>query len=75
MPEAPEIPEANDRFGKQVAITIAILAMGLAVISNQGDNAKTDAILKTSAAVNQWGYYQSKSLKENLSQTEGRAIA
>ena len=47
MAEAPEIPEANDPFSKQVAITIALLAVVLAVIENKGDNAKTDAIIKT----------------------------
>ena len=60
MSETPEIPEANDPFSKQVAITIALLAVVLAVIENKGDNAKTDAIIKTSEASNRWGYYQSK---------------
>jgi len=70
MAEAPEIPEANDPFSKQVAITIALLAVVLAVIENKGDNAKTDAIIKTSEAANRWGYYQSKSIKQNLYETE-----
>ena len=75
MSEAPEIPEAEDRFGKQVAISIAILAVALAFIDSCGDNAKTDAILKTNAASNKWGHYQAKSLKENLYETEGRLLA
>jgi hypothetical protein len=70
MAEAPEIPEANDPFSKQVAITIALLAVVLAVIESKGDNAKTDAIIKTSEAANRWGYYQSKSIKQNLYETE-----
>ena len=41
------IPEAKDAFEKQVAVTIASLAVVLAVIGNKGDNAKTDAIIKT----------------------------
>lgn len=45
MPEAPEIPEAKDPFEKQVAISIAALAVALSVIGNKGDNAKTDAII------------------------------
>jgi hypothetical protein len=52
MSETPEIPEANDPFSKQVAITIALLAVVLALIENKGDNAKTDAIIKTSEAAN-----------------------
>jgi len=74
MPDAPEIPEANEPFGKQVAITIAILAVGLTLIQSKSDDAKTDAILKTNEAANQWGYYQAKSLKQNLSETEGRLL-
>ena len=70
MAEPPEIPEANDPFSKQVAITIALLAVVLAVIENKGDNAKTDAIIKTSEASNRWGYYQSKSIKQNIYETE-----
>ena len=70
MSETPEIPEANDPFSKQVAITIALLAVVLAIIENKGDNAKTDAIIKTSEAANRWGYYQSKSIKQNIYETE-----
>jgi len=70
MAETLEIPEANDPFSKQVAITIALLAVVLAVIENKGDNAKTDAILRTSEAANRWGYYQSKSIKQDLYETE-----
>ncbi|GEM_PF-168687 len=75
MAETPEIPESNDPFSRQVAITIAILAVVLAVIENKGDNAKTDAILKTSEAANRWGYYQSKSIKQNLHETELEILA
>ncbi len=46
MAEAPEIPEAKDPFEKRVAVTIAVLAVVLAVVGNKGDNAKTDAIIK-----------------------------
>ena len=74
MADTPEIPEANDEFGKKVAITIAMLAVTLAVISSKSDNAKTDAILKTNEASGQWGYYQAKSLKQNLCETEGRLL-
>jgi hypothetical protein len=74
MSEAPEIPETSDAFGKKVAITIAIFAVALTFIGSKGDNAKTDAILKTNEAANQWGYYQAKSLKQNLAETEARLL-
>src|SRR5437867_3577650 len=66
MPDAPEIPEAKDPFEKRVALTIAIIAICLSFIGNLGDNAKTDAIIKTNEASNQWGYFQAKSIKGQL---------
>ena len=70
MPEAPEIPEANDPFEKRAAVTIAILAVALAVVGNKGDNAKTDAIIKTNEAANKWAYFQAKSIKGNIASAE-----
>lgn len=63
MSEAPEIPEAEDPFAKRIAITIAILAVAMSLIGNQGDNAKTSSILDTTEAANQWAYFQAKSIK------------
>ncbi len=70
MAETPEIPEAKDPFEKKVAISIAIIAVLLSYVSMRGDNAKTDAIIKTNEASNKWGYFQSKSIKQNLRQLE-----
>jgi hypothetical protein len=66
MPEKPEIPEAKDRFEKSVAVTIAVIAVILSWISSRGDEAKTSAIIKTNAASNKWGHFQSKSIKERI---------
>jgi len=65
MPDAPELPEAKDSYERVIALTIAILAVILAFVDNAGDNAKTDAIVKTTGAANKWAYYQAKSLKQN----------
>ena len=70
MAEAPEIPEANDPFEKRAAVTIAILAVVLAVVGNKGDNAKTDAIIKTNEAANQYAWYQAKSIKSAIASSE-----
>lgn len=70
MAESVEIPEANDQFEKRIAISIAIMAIILSLITTHGDNAKTDAILKTNEETNQWGYYQSKSIKETIVKSE-----
>ncbi len=70
-----EVPEAKDPFEKGVALTIAILAVVLSFVENQGDNAKTDAIVKTNEASNQWAYYQAKSLKGNLAESNATLLA
>lgn len=55
MAEQAEIPEVDSPFGKRVAVTIAIVAVVMAIISNRGDDAKTDALLKTTQSANKWG--------------------
>lgn len=65
MSETPEIPEAEDPFAKRIAISIAVLAVCISFIGNYGDNAKTDSIIKTTAAANQWSYFQAKSIKQH----------
>jgi hypothetical protein len=65
MVETPEIPEANNHFERRVALTIAIMAVVLAVISMKGDNAKGDGLLAATKASSQWAYFQAKSIKEH----------
>jgi hypothetical protein len=75
MADAPEIPEANNPFDKQVALTIAILAICLSFIENLGDNAKTDAIIKTNEASNQWAYFQAKSIKGGMAEVHADLLS
>lgn len=75
MAEQPEIPEADDPFGKRVAVTIAILAVFMALIANRGDDAKTEALLKTTEAANRWSYYQAKSIKEHSYDIQSQVLA
>jgi hypothetical protein len=75
MSDAPELPEAKDPYEKLIALTIAILAVVLSFVDNTGDNAKTDAIVKTTEAANKWGYFQSKSLKENLAENSATLLS
>lgn len=70
MAETPEIPEAKDPFDKKVAVTIAMMAVILSFIANTGDDAKTEAILKTNKATNAWGYFQAKSIKQSICESE-----
>ena len=60
-----EIPEAGNEFERRVALTIAIMAVILAVITQKGDNAKGEGLLSATRASNQWAYYQAKSIKEH----------
>jgi hypothetical protein len=75
MADAPELPEAKDGYERTIALIIAIMAVMLSFVENTGDNAKTDAIVKTSKAANQWAYFQSKSLKENLAETNALLLS
>jgi len=70
MEEIKELPEAKDPFEKRVALSIAIIAVVLAVFSTYGDHAKTSAIILTNQASDQWAFYQAKSIKEHLNETE-----
>jgi hypothetical protein len=75
MADAPEIPEAKDSFEKMVAISIAIIAVLLSYVSMKGDNAKTDAIIATNEASNQWAFFQAKSLKEHMAEMESDLLS
>jgi len=70
MPEAPEIPEAKDPFEKRAAVTVAIIAVILAVIGNRSESAKTEAIIKTNEASNKWAYFQAKGIKGSIASAQ-----
>ena len=56
-------------------MTIAVLAVVLAVVGNKGDNAKTDAIIKTNEAANQWAFFQAKGIKGSIASAEEDLMA
>ena len=70
MTDTTEIPEAKDPFEKRVAVSIAMLAAVLAFVSMRGDNAKTDAGLRTTEASNQWSFFQAKAIREHTLNVE-----
>ena len=57
-----------------LAATIAMLAVVLSFVGNCGDNAKTDAIIKTNEAANKWSHFQAKSVKGQLSEMQVNLI-
>ena len=75
MPEAPEIPEANDPFEKRAAVTIAILAVLLAILGSKAESGRTEAIIKTNEAANQWAYFQAKGIKGSIASAEREMLA
>jgi hypothetical protein len=68
--QAPEIPAAKDRFEKTVAVSIACMAVVLAFIGDHADDAKTAAILSTNEASNAWSYFQAKSTKQHVTESD-----
>lgn len=70
MADAPETPEASDPFSKRVALTIVLLAVLLALVSNKGDHAQSDSLLAATEAVNQGAYLQDQSIKEHSYQVQ-----
>ena len=74
MEEIKELPEAKDPFERKVALSIAIIAVILAVFSTYGDHAKTSAIILTNQASDEWSFYQAKSIKEHLVETETKLL-
>lgn len=66
----PELPEAKDRFERSVAVSIACMAVVLAFISDHADDAKTESILRTNEASNAWAYFQAKSTRQHVSESE-----
>ena len=70
MPEI-EIPEdAKDRQERQVGLTIAILAILLAVVSALGNEQDNEKIVKQIEASNGFAWYQSKRIRQRLCMRE-----
>lgn len=66
MPDI-EIPnEAGDRHEKQVGLTIAIIAIVLAVVSSLGGEQDNEKIVKQIEASNGFAWYQSKRIRAGM---------
>ncbi len=70
MSEADEVQEAAEK-GKErrqlapVSLTIAILAVLVAIVTLLGHRAHTEEILLQTRATDQWSYYQAKNMRRN----------
>ena len=75
MEEVKELPEAKDPYEKRVALSIAVIAVIMALFSTYGDHSKTSAIILTNQASDQWAFYQAKSIKKHIVETEDKLMA
>src|SRR5919198_6321662 len=55
----------HDRSMAPVSLTMAILAVGVAVVSLLGHRAHTEEVLLQSRASNQWAYFQAKNIRQH----------
>ena len=75
LPNIEELDEARGkRFTKRVALTTAIFAVMLAITSLGGNNAMKEMILAQQQSSDQWAFYQSKVIRQNLYNIEKRRI-
>ena len=69
--EAGELQEhaehgAHDASSKRVAFTMSVLAVLVAVVTVLGHRTHTAAVLDQAKASDQWNFYQSKNLKQEI---------
>jgi uncharacterized protein DUF4337 len=55
----------HDRSLAPVSLTMAVLAVFVAVVSLLGHRAHTDEVVKQSEAADKWAYYQAKNIREH----------
>ncbi len=71
IPDPQEVDEiAENPFARQVALFVAIYAVGLAVASFGGHNAAKEMMMAKQEEANQWNRFQSKSTREALYRNE-----
>ncbi|MBA4063756.1 MAG: hypothetical protein C0501_08600 [Isosphaera sp.] len=75
VPDPKEVGEkAADPFTRQVALSVAVYAVALAVTALGGSNAGKDMMMAQQQATNEWAYYQAKVVRENLYQVEAEKL-
>jgi len=75
LPDPEEIKELGaSRFTKTVALSTAVIAVGLAIASVGGSNAGKDMMKEQIEASNQWARYQAKAIRERMAEQEIRRL-
>lgn len=71
IPNLEELEEAKGKaFTRRVALTTAVFAVILAITSMGGNNSMKGMLLAQQQASDQWAYYQAKSIREHLYDTQ-----
>jgi len=71
LPDTEELEEMKGKiFTRRVALTTAIFAVMLAITSLGGNNAMKEMLLAQQQSSDQWAFYQSKVMREQLYKTQ-----
>ena len=60
--------DASSSFDKRVAVTMAVIAAALAIVSVLGHIESTEELLNQQRASDQWAFYQAKSIRRYQSE-------
>lgn len=66
---------AGEPFEKRVALTMAVLAASLAIVSVLGHMANTEELLNQQKASDQWAFYQAKNIRRYESEIARDVLA
>jgi glutamine synthetase adenylyltransferase len=66
---------ASGAFDKRVAVTMAVIAAGLAIVSVLGHIATTEELLNQQRASDQWAFYQAKAIRRYQSEVARDVLA
>lgn len=75
LPNPEEMEEHKQKgFTRRTALTTAVFAVFLAVVSLGGNNAQKEMLLSQQQASDQWAFYQSKAMREHLYRLEKERV-
>src|ERR1700736_6231685 len=64
--QAEEAAEHREKYGRNAAVVVSVLAAMLAIASLAGSRASTEAILAQAKATDTWNEFQANSLKRHV---------
>jgi hypothetical protein len=67
--------EARSRSDKQIGLTMAVVAVLLAVSTMLGHRTHTESILLQARASDQWAYYQAKNIRSHMYEANAQMAA